>query len=93
MSNPALTWLANWAQNWRRRHRNPTSFLLHTLGIPACFLAAPALLVLGQWLLALVMFVAGYALQFVGHLIEGNRSGEEMLLRRLLGRTGKGGTR
>jgi len=32
------------------------------------------------------MFAAGYALQFVGHLIEGNRSGEEMLLRRLFGR-------
>ena len=86
MSNPALTWLANRARNWRRRHRNTTSFLLHMLGIPACFLAAPALLVLGHWLPALVMFVAGYAVQFLGHLIEGNRSGEEMLLRRLLRR-------
>ena len=86
MSNPAITWLVNWARNWRRRHRNPTSFLLHVLGIPACFLAAPVLLVLGHWLLALVMFVAGYALQFIGHLIEGNRSGEEMFLRRLFGR-------
>jgi uncharacterized membrane protein YGL010W len=86
MSNPVLTWLANRGRNWRRRHQNRTSVLLHMLGIPACFLAAPALLVLGHWLPAMVSFVAGYALQFLGHLIEGNRSGEEMLLRRLLRR-------
>jgi len=86
MIKAALTWLADRAHNWRRRHRSPTNFLLHMLGIPACFLAAPVLLVLGHWLLALVMFVAGYALQFAGHLIEGNRSGEEILLRRLFGR-------
>ncbi len=86
MSNPILSWLANWAHNWRKRHRNPISFVLHMLGIPACFVAAPILLVCRQWLLALGMFVGGYALQFLGHLIEGNRSGEEMLLRRFLGR-------
>ncbi len=73
-------------ENWRKRHRNTTSFYLHMVGIPACFLAAPALLILGRWPLAIVCFVGGYALQFVGHLIEGNRSGEELLLRRLLGR-------
>jgi hypothetical protein len=56
------------------------------LGIPACFVAAPVLLILGQWGLAVAMFVGGYALQFTGHLVEGNRSGEEMLLRRLIGR-------
>ena len=86
MSNPALTWLSKWARNWRSRHRNRTSFLLHMVGIPACFLAAPVLLILGYWLLAVVMFVGGYALQFVGHFIEGNRSGEEIFLRRLFGR-------
>ena len=78
--------LANWIANWRKRHRNTTSFYLHMMGIPACFLAAPVMLVLRQWLLAAVLFVAGYLLQFIGHLVEGNRSGEEMLLRRLLGR-------
>ena len=86
MSNTALTWLANWVQNWRSRHRNRTSFFLHMLGIPACFLAAPILLILGYWLAAPVAFCAGYAVQFLGHLIEGNRSGEEIFLRRLFGR-------
>ena len=72
--------------NWLSRHRNPTSFWLHMAGIPACFVAAPIALIAGLYWWALAMFVGGYVLQFVGHAIEGNRSGEEMLLRRILGR-------
>ena len=78
--------IGNAIADWRKRHRNTTNFYLHLVGIPACFVGAPLMLVLRQWLLALVLFVAGYALQLIGHLIEGNRSGEEMLLRRLLGK-------
>ncbi len=80
-------------ENWLGRHRNPTSFWLHMLGIPGCFIVAPIMLILGEWWLGGTMFVGGYALQFLGHLIEGNRSGEEMFFRRLLGlekRTEKG---
>jgi len=82
MSNPIGTAVAN----WRKRHRNTTNFYLHMMGIPACFVAAPALLILRQWWAALALFVGGYVLQFVGHLVEGNDSGEAMLLRRILGR-------
>ena len=77
---------ADWFANWRKRHRNTTNFWLHMMGIPACFIAAPAMLILGQYWLAFALFVGGYALQFIGHLVEGNRSGEEMLLRRILGK-------
>ena len=64
------------------------------IGIPACFVIAPVLLLVGFYLSAAAFFVAGYVLQFLGHLVEGNRSGEEMLVRRLLGRrTRKGGSR
>lgn len=73
-------------RNWQKRHRNPTSFWLHMAGIPACFIITPALLVVGMWRLAAAVFVSGYAIQFIGHLIEGNRSGEEMLVRKLLGK-------
>ncbi|MBN1556063.1 MAG: DUF962 domain-containing protein [Phycisphaerae bacterium] len=73
-------------ENWLERHKNPTSFWLHMIGIPACFVVTPVLLFLRQWWLAAVMFVGGYILQFLGHLIEGNRSGEELFLRRILGR-------
>jgi len=73
-------------ENWRARHRNRVNFWLHVVGVPACFVAAPIALALRQWLLAAAAFAGGYALQFIGHLVEGNRAGEEMLLRKLLGR-------
>ncbi len=69
---------------WLSRHKNPTSFWLHMIGIPASFVAAPVMFIRGQWLMGVGMFVGGYAIQFIGHLIEGNRSGEEELLRKLL---------
>jgi len=75
--------------NWLKRHRNPTSFWLHLLGIPSCFVAAPIVLLMGRGWMALAFFTGGYALQFIGHLVEGNRSGEENLLRRLLGKGGR----
>jgi hypothetical protein len=76
--------MGNPISNWRKRHRNRTNFWLHVIGIPACFIAAPIMLLFQQWWLALVLFVGGYAIQFTGHLVEGNRSGEEMLLSRIL---------
>jgi uncharacterized membrane protein YGL010W len=82
--------MANPIANWRKRHRNATNFYLHLIGIPSCFVAAPVLAALGSYWLALAVFAAGYALQFVGHLVEGNRSGEEQLIRRLLGRRRRG---
>ena len=71
-------------ENWLNRHKNYTSFWLHMIGIPACFVACPVFLILNQWWLGGCMFFGGYALQFIGHIIEGNRSGEEMFVRRLL---------
>ena len=71
-------------KNWQKRHRNPTNFNLHMLGIPACFVAAPVVLAFKQWWMAAALFVAGYALQFIGHMVEGNRSGEGILLRLIL---------
>ena len=72
--------------NWMSRHRNPVSFWLHMVGVPACFVAAPIMLAVQQWWMAGALFVGGYALQFIGHAVEGNRSGEEMLVRKLLSR-------
>jgi uncharacterized membrane protein YGL010W len=75
-------------RKWLARHRNPTNFLLHVAGIPATIVAVPAA-VLGYWLLAAGLFVGGYALQFLGHVVEGSRSGEEELIRTLFRRTGR----
>ena len=72
--------------NWRKRHMNRVSFWLHMVGIPACFVVAPVLLICRMWWWALGFFVGGYILQFIGHAIEHNQSGEEMLLRRVFGK-------
>ena len=79
--------MKNWLTKWMRRHQHQTSIALHVVGIPACFVAAPVLLILQLWCWAMGSFVGGYALQFIGHAIEGNQSGEEILLRKLLGKT------
>ena len=78
--------LKHWLKNWMIRHQHQVSIALHVVGIPACFVATPILLVMGLWYPAAGAFVGGYALQFIGHAIEGNQSGEEILLRRLLGK-------
>jgi len=78
--------MKHWLRNWMIRHEHHVSIALHVVGIPACFVATPILLVMQLWFWAAGAFVGGYALQFIGHAIEGNRSGEEILLRRLLGK-------
>jgi hypothetical protein len=73
------------ARNWRERHQHPVNFALHLLGIPLALLVAPLLLLVLPWYWAVAAFVAGYVLQWVGHLIEGNDLGEWAGIKRLLG--------
>jgi hypothetical protein len=78
-------------ERWLQRHARPTSFILHMIGIPPTLLGAlfvPIYLSLLSWrvfLLALLLFVGGYALQFAGHLLEGTDPGEIIFLKRKLG--------
>jgi hypothetical protein len=55
------------------------------VGIPATIAAVP-LAILRYWGWAAALFLGGYALQFLGHAIEHNRSGEEELFRKLVAR-------
>lgn len=85
MSRPA--WLANWLE----RHQHPISFALHMVGIPLTIAALILGLVqLVQWRWDLwwrpaTLFVLGYLLQWIGHLIEGNDMGELILIKKKLG--------
>ncbi len=78
--------------NYAARHRHPANIALHAAGLPVTFLLPPVLIVWGWisggglWALALIAFVAGYALQFLGHALEGNDAGEVVLLKKWLGR-------
>lgn len=81
-----------WLTSWRQRHQSRLSFWLHVVGIPLTILAvllASVQLYHGRWDLwwrPALLLAAGYALQSLGHLHEGNDMGEVVLLKRLLGR-------
>jgi len=90
-STPIL-FFVNWTRRWLQRHRHPGSRVLHAIGIPLT-LAAVALALLqlhhGRWDLwwrPIALLLAGYALQWIGHRLEGNDMGEYILLKRLLGK-------
>lgn len=63
-----------WIEEYGRSHTHPWNQLLHLLGIPLIALSLPLALatVVVSWLgpLALVLFLLGWVLQFIGHGIE-----------------------
>jgi uncharacterized membrane protein YGL010W len=71
--------------NYRLRHQHPLNIALHAIGLPLTFVAPIPLLVHVSTGWAVAAFVAGYALQFAGHAIEGNDAGEVILVKKTLG--------
>jgi hypothetical protein len=77
--------------NWIERHRNPVSFALHMVGIPPTILGVLLIpiyvycLSVPIFLFALAMFLGGYAIQFLGHALEGTDPGEIIYFKRKLG--------
>jgi uncharacterized membrane protein YGL010W len=75
-------------EDWLARHQNPINLILHVAGIPptlAGFALLPVSLILGSlplFAFALVVFILGYALQFVGHMVDGSMPGELTALHR-----------
>jgi hypothetical protein len=70
--------------NWLERHQHPVSLALHIVGIPMT-LVGIGFGCAAWWRTALVLFVGGYVLQFIGHAVEGNDAGELILFKRMLG--------
>ena len=64
-----------WVARYSQSHQHPVNRLCHTLGIPLIVLSFVFLVVAffvdGLWPVPLVMFVAGWVFQFVGHAVEG----------------------
>ncbi|MDD5555702.1 MAG: DUF962 domain-containing protein [bacterium] len=77
--------MAGMLHKWAERHRRPLNLALHAAGIPLTIAALPLLLA-GRIAFAAALFLSGYALQFVGHAVEGNKAGEQILVERLLRR-------
>ncbi|MEX0719002.1 MAG: DUF962 domain-containing protein [Planctomycetaceae bacterium] len=78
--------LRRFVVNYIARHQSRANQALHLVGVPLTFVVSFVFLVLGEWRWAAACFVAGYALQFLGHAIEGNDAGEVVLVKRWLGR-------
>jgi uncharacterized membrane protein YGL010W len=63
-----------WIAQYETSHRDPRNRICHTFGIPmivvalALFVMSP--FVAGLWIWATILFVLGWALQFVGHIYE-----------------------
>ncbi|MEJ2744230.1 MAG: DUF962 domain-containing protein [bacterium] len=70
---------------WAERHNHRMNVIMHVVGIPLTIAAIP-LLILHSYDWALLLFVSGYVMQFLGHAIEGNKSGEQILCEKLLRR-------
>ncbi len=74
-------------QDWMERHRDLRSFALHLLGIPCTILGVlllpiyTMLVSLPLFLFALVLFLGGFGLQFLGHALDGSEPGEVRAIR------------
>jgi uncharacterized membrane protein YGL010W len=68
------TW-DEWIDEYSESHQNPVNRVMHTIGIPmiavSLLLVIPSFFVAGLWRFALVLFVIGWILQFIGHWFEG----------------------
>ena len=58
-------------ETYKSKHQHPLNRLCHAIGIPIITISWPLFFLNWRW--ALVLFVVGWLLQFVGHAIEGNR--------------------
>jgi hypothetical protein len=73
--------------HWLERHRHPFNFAIHLVGIPLTVIGVVLLFTWpwDEWYWGVGLFVFGYVLQFVGHLVEGNDMGEWAGIKRMLG--------
>ena len=67
------TW-EEWIQQYSESHQHPVNRACHTVGIPLIVLSIPLALA-GVWwselaIAAIVLFVIGWAIQFIGHAVE-----------------------
>ena len=77
--------------HWYARHTDHRCLLLHLIGIPPTLLGALLIpvylfqLSIPIFLFALVSFVGGYLIQFLGHAFEGTDPGEIIYFKRKFG--------
>jgi len=67
--------MSEWIAQYGHSHEHPVNRWCHTIGIPLIALSIPlfvvAVFVHRVWPVAVVLFVVGWAFQFIGHAFEG----------------------
>ncbi len=67
--------MQQWLVQYDESHQHPVNRVCHTLGIPMIAISLPlfvvAIFVHGIWPVPVALFLIGWILQFVGHLVEG----------------------
>lgn len=72
-------------RDYIERHSHPVNALLHLVGVPAALYGLVRLLG-GAPFAGVGWLAVGYALQWMGHRVQGNEVGEWMLLKALASR-------
>jgi uncharacterized membrane protein YGL010W len=62
---------ASFMDSYKAKHRHPLNRLTHNIGIPMIVISLVVFFFNWRW--ALLLFVVGWILQFLGHIIEGNQ--------------------
>jgi uncharacterized membrane protein YGL010W len=57
-------------ERYKRDHQHPMNKLTHAVGIPMIVVSLGVVFFSWEW--ALMLFVVGWILQFIGHYFEGN---------------------
>ncbi|MCS1351043.1 DUF962 domain-containing protein [Mechercharimyces sp. CAU 1602] len=63
--------LSSLLEKYREDHQHPINKLTHAIGIPMIVISLPWFFF--QWKVALILFVLGWVLQFIGHAFEGKK--------------------
>ncbi|SDN60838.1 Protein of unknown function [Paenibacillus sp. yr247] len=58
-------------EKYKEDHQHPINKLTHTVGIPMIVISVPCLFF--SWKFAVLLFVVGWILQFIGHAFEGKK--------------------
>lgn len=65
----------DWIARYALSHQHPVNRFCHTIGIPlivlSIVLAALSIAAIVPWWIPIALFVGGWALQFIGHAVEG----------------------
>ena len=69
--------MSDWIAQYSSSHQHPVNRVCHTFGIPmivvAILMGLAGFAMRSLWMPALVIFIVGWVLQFIGHYFEGEK--------------------